>query len=51
MAYSSKAKDFYAGELQGMKDKGIFKEERYIQSPRPPASRWNTPRGPSPSRC
>ena len=33
MAYSAKARDFYSGELQGMKDKGIFKEERYIQSP------------------
>lgn len=33
MAYSAKARVFYATELQGMRDKGIFKEVRYIQSP------------------
>ncbi|MRR08969.1 glycine C-acetyltransferase [bacterium] len=33
MAYSAKARDFYSSELQGMRDKGIFKEERFIESP------------------
>ncbi len=33
MAYSSKAKNFYSGELGGIKEKGLYKEERFIESP------------------
>ncbi|MEN8151756.1 MAG: aminotransferase class I/II-fold pyridoxal phosphate-dependent enzyme, partial [Planctomycetota bacterium] len=33
MAYSSKARDWYQGELTGIKDQGLFKQERYIHSP------------------
>lgn len=33
MAYSSKAKDFYSGEMGSIKEKGLFKEERFIESP------------------
>lgn len=33
MAYSPKAKDFYAGELQGIQQAGTYKEERFIESP------------------
>ncbi len=50
MAYSSKAKDFYAGELQGMKDKGIFKEERYIQSPQAASIKVEYPKGAEPKQ-
>ncbi len=33
MAYSEKARDFYGGELKGIRQGGLFKEERYIESP------------------
>jgi glycine C-acetyltransferase len=33
MAYSSKAKEFYHGELKSIREAGTFKEERYIESP------------------
>lgn len=33
MAYSEKARDFYGGELKGIRHGGLFKEERYIESP------------------
>ena len=33
MAYSAKAREHYAGELNGLKGQGLFKEERYIHSP------------------
>jgi len=33
VAYSSKAKDFYSGEMGSIKEKGLFKEERFIESP------------------
>jgi len=33
MSYSSKAKEFYEGELSSISEAGTFKEERYIQSP------------------
>jgi glycine C-acetyltransferase len=33
MAYSNKAKDFFTGELTGMREAGTYKEERYIESP------------------
>jgi len=33
MAYSEKARGYYATELNGIKDAGTFKEERYIESP------------------
>ena len=33
MAYSPKAKDFYAGELNGIQQAGTYKEERFIESP------------------
>jgi len=33
MAFSGKAKDFYTGELKGIREAGTFKEERFIESP------------------
>jgi len=33
MVYSSKAKEFYQGELNSIHKAGTFKEERYIESP------------------
>jgi len=33
MAYSAKARDWYQGELTGIHDQGLFKQERYIHSP------------------
>ncbi|MCK4980080.1 MAG: aminotransferase class I/II-fold pyridoxal phosphate-dependent enzyme, partial [Candidatus Delongbacteria bacterium] len=32
MAYSDKVRNTYEGTLQGIKDKGVFKQERYIHS-------------------
>ena len=32
MAYSDKVRSTYEGTLQGIKDKGVFKQERYIHS-------------------
>jgi len=50
MAYSSKARDFYASELQGMRDKGIFKEERFIESPQAANIMVEYPEGAPPKR-
>ena len=33
MAYSDKARGFYANELTGIREAGTFKEERFIESP------------------
>ena len=33
MAYPASLKEAYRGELQGIRDKGIYKEERFIHSP------------------
>jgi len=33
MAYSSKTREFFETELNGLKEQGLFKEERYIHSP------------------
>lgn len=33
MAYSENAKNFYQNELEGIQDAGLYKEERYIESP------------------
>ena len=33
MAYSSDARDIYQKELSGIREGGLFKEERYIHSP------------------
>ena len=33
MAYSDKIRDIYQGQLQAIRDAGIFKQERYIHSP------------------
>ncbi len=33
MAYSAKAKDFYSAELGAIRDKGLYKQERLIESP------------------
>jgi glycine C-acetyltransferase len=50
MAYSSKARDFYASELQGMRDKGIFKEERFIESPQAASIKVEFPEGAPPKQ-
>jgi len=33
MAYSEKARTLFAGEIEAIKQKGLFKEKRYICSP------------------
>jgi len=33
MAYSAAARDFYQSELNGIREAGLYKEERYIHSP------------------
>jgi len=33
MAYGTAARDFFAGELSGIRAQGLFKEERFIHSP------------------
>uniref|UniRef100_A0A7V0Z7S0 2-amino-3-ketobutyrate coenzyme A ligase n=1 Tax=candidate division WOR-3 bacterium TaxID=2052148 RepID=A0A7V0Z7S0_UNCW3 len=33
MAFSDKVREFFANELKGIREKGLFKEERYIASP------------------
>jgi glycine C-acetyltransferase len=33
MAYATKAKEFYQGELKNIREAGTYKEERYIESP------------------
>ncbi|MEO0184268.1 MAG: glycine C-acetyltransferase [candidate division WOR-3 bacterium] len=33
MAFDTKIREFFANELKGIKEKGLFKEERYIASP------------------
>ncbi|RPJ74769.1 MAG: glycine C-acetyltransferase, partial [Acidobacteria bacterium] len=33
MAYPTAVMEAYRAELQGIRDRGIFKEERYIHSP------------------
>ena len=33
MAYSEKARNFYGNELKGIRQGGLYKEERYIESP------------------
>ncbi len=50
MAYSAKAKEFYASELQGMRDKGIFKEERFIESPQAASIKVEYPEGAPPKQ-
>jgi glycine C-acetyltransferase len=45
MAYSQKAKVFYENELNGIRQAGIFKEERYIKSPQAAEIRVEFPAG------
>ncbi len=45
MAYSSKAKEFYGSELTGIRDRGLFKEERFIQSPQAANIKVEFPQG------
>ncbi len=33
MAYSTKAREWYAGELEGLRGQGLFKQERFIHAP------------------
>jgi glycine C-acetyltransferase len=33
MAYGAKAREWYAGELAGLRSQGLFKEERFIHAP------------------
>ena len=33
MAYSASAREYYQNEIKGIKDAGLFKDERYINSP------------------
>lgn len=45
MAYSGKAKEFYDTELTGIRQGGLFKEERYIKSPQAAKIRVEFPTG------
>jgi glycine C-acetyltransferase len=45
MAYSQTAKSFYESELKGIRQAGIFKEERYIKSPQAANIRVEFPAG------
>jgi len=48
MAYSEKAKDYYANELKNIKEAGTFKEERYIESPQAASIKVEYPTGSPP---
>lgn len=45
MAYSEKAKSFFDSELKGIRQAGIFKEERFIKSPQAARIRVEFPSG------
>jgi glycine C-acetyltransferase len=45
MAYSAKVRNFYGQEIQGIKEAGIFKEERFIESPQAPNIKVEFPEG------
>ena len=45
MAYPAPLKEAYRGELQGIRDKGIYKEERFIHSPQAAGIRVEFPAG------
>jgi len=45
MAYSGKAREFYNIELDGIRQGGLFKEERYIKSPQAATIRVEYPPG------
>jgi glycine C-acetyltransferase len=45
MAYSEKAKSFFESELKGIREGGIFKEERFIKSPQAARIRVEFPSG------
>jgi glycine C-acetyltransferase len=45
MSFSTKAKDFFTGELKGIKEKGLFKEERFIESPQSASIKVEFPEG------
>jgi len=45
MAYSEKAKAHYSGELSALRGSGLFKEERYIESPQAASIRVEYPWG------
>lgn len=48
MAYSDRARTFYEGELGGIREKGLFKEERFIESPQAAGIRVGYPAGAPP---
>lgn len=48
MAYTTKAKEFYQGELKNISEAGTFKEERYIQSPQSASIKVEYPTGSPP---
>ncbi|MBN1754805.1 glycine C-acetyltransferase [bacterium] len=48
MAYSEKARNFYQGELRDIKEGGLFKEERFIQSPQSAEIKVEYPSGAQP---
>ena len=45
MAYSDKARVFYSSELTGIRERGLFKEERFIQSPQAANIKVEFPQG------
>jgi glycine C-acetyltransferase len=45
MAYSAKTRNFYGQEIKGIKEAGIFKEERFIESPQGPNIKVEFPEG------
>jgi 7-keto-8-aminopelargonate synthetase-like enzyme len=45
MAYSNKARNFYSREIKGIREAGLYKEERYIESPQAPNIKVEFPKG------
>ena len=48
MAYGAKAREWYAGELAGLRGQGLFKEERFIHAPQGAEIEVEFPAGQSP---
>ncbi|MEO0156439.1 MAG: glycine C-acetyltransferase [candidate division WOR-3 bacterium] len=48
MAFSDKVREFFANELKGIREKGLFKEERYIASPQSAVIKVEYPTGSPP---
>ena len=50
MAYASKAREWYKGELETLRSQGLFKQERFIHSPQGAEIEVEFPTGKPPKR-